>query len=614
MARDIKLGIRITADDKASRTLERLGTKVQHVGRFRGLDRLARSADALSGAFGNIGTTLSTRVTAPLAAIAGFSIYSAGKIEQFEVQFESLLGSSEAAKKMVKDLVDFTARTPFQLDGVAQATKQLLAQGVAAEDIQGELKVLGDIAAGTGKPLGELAQIYSKSLAKGKVQTEELNQLSEAGVPIMDALIELAAKYGNTISKDDIYESAERGEISFRALREAMGLLTEEGGVYENQMEKQSKTLFGRFSTLKDNVMLLSAEIGDQLQDTFQVKPGMEKLTEWIQGLTTDFRLFADENPEAADIILKVGAGAAIAGPALVGLSLGLKGASFLFGGLALLANPFVLTLTLLAAAAVAAWYYWDEIEARWETGTAKLRSSWDEFTAYIRGESDKSLYEVMVGPPDPERNMELFGQPEQPSAGEVTHQSFKGLIDAWDNTFAWIERNTPARLQFLNKPISFEGIDAWGWLQRQWDGLDVGALEISFPEMPDVFGWIEDQWDRLWAKLALNVRDVLGDTATDFIFGDAFGRIAAPVPAANDNAALLGAAAFRRLHLGAPVETPLSRAAGANPRDVVGRRDRMVIEVDFQNLPPATRYRTRGNLNPDVDLELNAGYAMESF
>ena len=196
-------------------------------------------------------------------------------------------------------------------------------------------------------------------------------------------------------------------------------------------------------------------------------------------------------------------------------------------------------------------------------------------------------------------------------AVGDVSLSLPQPVEDAW----GWLQRQWDALAVgdvSLSLPQPVE--DAWGWLQRQWDGLDVGALEISFPEMPDVFGWIEDQWDRLWAKLALNVRDVLGDTATDFIFGDAFGRIAAPVPAANDNAALLGAAAFRRLHLGAPVETPLSRAAGANPRDVVGRRDRMVIEVDFQNLPPATRYRTRGNLNPDVDLELNAGYAMESF
>ena len=71
---------------------------------------------------------------------------------------------------------------------------------------------MGDIAAGSRNRLADLVQIYGKAMAKGKVQTEELNQLSERGVPILDTLVELAAKYGHEISKEDVYKAAEKGQ------------------------------------------------------------------------------------------------------------------------------------------------------------------------------------------------------------------------------------------------------------------------------------------------------------------------------------------------------------------------------------------------------------------
>ena len=45
------------------------------------------------------------------------------------------------------------------------------------------LETLGDIAAGAGVALSDMAQIYGKSMSKGKVQTEELNQMAGAGHP-----------------------------------------------------------------------------------------------------------------------------------------------------------------------------------------------------------------------------------------------------------------------------------------------------------------------------------------------------------------------------------------------------------------------------------------------
>ena len=131
-------------------------------------------------------------------------------LETLATSFESMLGSAGEAAAMVERLTTFSAKTPFQIEGIGRATKSLLAFGVQGDEIVGKLQFLGDIAAGAGVPLADLAQIYGKAMAKGKAQTEELNQMSERGVPILTALVDLAAKYGNEISKEDVYKAAEK--------------------------------------------------------------------------------------------------------------------------------------------------------------------------------------------------------------------------------------------------------------------------------------------------------------------------------------------------------------------------------------------------------------------
>ena len=137
-------------------------------------------------------------------------------MEQLRVSFESMLGGAQKARDMVKRLTDFAAHTPFQLAGIGAATKALLAFGEKPAQIIPTLRNLGDIAAGSGNRLNEVARIYGKAMAKNKVQTEELNQLSERGIPIIKALIAQAALYGKTVSSDDVYKAAEKGTIRSR--------------------------------------------------------------------------------------------------------------------------------------------------------------------------------------------------------------------------------------------------------------------------------------------------------------------------------------------------------------------------------------------------------------
>ena len=281
----LDLALVVRTVDKATSPLRRIQKTVRDISRRTGLDRVGRGIRSVGRGMRRAGAAavryalVIGAAAAALGAMVLPALKAFGTIEQLQVSFESMLGSGDAAAAMIKRLTEFSAKTPFQLAGIGAATKSLLAFGVEGEDIIGKLQFLGDIAAGTSVPLKDLAQIYGKAMAKGKAQTEELNQLSERGVPILTALVDLAAKYGNTISKEDVYRAAEKGQVTFKAIEEALQMMTAEGAIFNRQMERQSETLFGLSSTVKDNVFLAFAELGEQIDKTFDIKGKMRPLS-----------------------------------------------------------------------------------------------------------------------------------------------------------------------------------------------------------------------------------------------------------------------------------------------------------------------------------------------
>lgn len=197
---------------------------------------------------------------ASLVILGRRAISVAADMEVLDTSFTTLLGSAAESKKTIKDLTDFTARTPFRLEGVAGAAKQLIAAGVNTQNLQKELKMLGDLAAVTNVPLGDMAQIYSKAMNKGKLQAEELNQLAERGIPIMK---ELSDMYG--VTKKEIFDMAAKGKIGFEDLNVAMQRMTSQGGIAYGAMKELSKTTIGLNSTFQDNLNLVLADLGEKI-------------------------------------------------------------------------------------------------------------------------------------------------------------------------------------------------------------------------------------------------------------------------------------------------------------------------------------------------------------
>jgi tape measure domain-containing protein len=240
----------------------------------KSLGRVQRNMRSMTGNFERLGQTMTRSLTLPLAAFGAAAIKSAADLETLETSFVSLTGGAEQAAAMMKQLNEFTAATPFQIENVANAARQLIASGTEISQVNEQLQFLGDIASTSGSSIEEIAAIFAKVNAKGKVELENLNQLAERGIPIFKALADATGLPADALGA---------GAVSVEQFNQVLKGFAEEGGFAAGAMERLSKTAAGRFSTALDNVKLALGNMGKQVLPL--VNQGLEKITVLFQGL-----------------------------------------------------------------------------------------------------------------------------------------------------------------------------------------------------------------------------------------------------------------------------------------------------------------------------------------
>jgi Tape measure protein len=170
-----------------------------------------------------------------------------GEFQQLEIAFRTMLGSKEKADALMMDITQFAATTPFELKDVAGATKQLLAFGISSEDIIGTLRSLGDVSAGIGAPLGDIAYLFGTIKTQGVALTQDVRQFAQRGIPVYE---ELAKVLGVTTEQVGDFISA--GKVGFPEIEQVFKNLTAEGSKFGGLMDAQSKSLTGQISNLRD--------------------------------------------------------------------------------------------------------------------------------------------------------------------------------------------------------------------------------------------------------------------------------------------------------------------------------------------------------------------------
>ena len=184
-----------------------------------------------------------------------------GQFQQTEMAFKTMLQSEEKADALMKQLIRTAAVTPFGVEDVTEGAKQLLAFNVAAEDVNKTLIGLGDVAAGMGLNLKDLVMLYGTTIAKGKMDTMDLYQFLNRGIPIAD---EIAKVMGLDVTNaiKEVQKQIKAGKVTSDIFIQAMQNMSAEGSKFGGLMEAQSKTITGQISNIKDAIEQMFNDLG----------------------------------------------------------------------------------------------------------------------------------------------------------------------------------------------------------------------------------------------------------------------------------------------------------------------------------------------------------------
>lgn len=288
---DLKSKISLTTSELKKQNSELKDTTVQSEHTTKSLGNLGTALKAL--VFGYTGKKLFDSL-----------IGSNAEMEQYITNFKVMLGSAEKAEKLIKDITKMAAVTPFELPDLTKTASLLMGYGVGKDDIIQTMTELGDLSAGNADKLNRISLAYGQMLAKGKVTGEELRQMTEAGVPLLNALAESL-----NVSTAELQKMISKGQVGIPELDKAISDLTSNGGKFGGMMAEQAQTMNGMLSTLRDNMSQFGRDVGADAFAT--VKDGLAEILSMVKE--------ANENGELKELANDFGSAIGTIANAFVG-------------------------------------------------------------------------------------------------------------------------------------------------------------------------------------------------------------------------------------------------------------------------------------------------------
>ena len=308
-------------------------------------------------------------LSAALAGLGAVAVRSAAQMEQTEKAFTTLLKSADLAKDFLAELERFAAATPFELPGLLNASKRLLAFGFSAQQVIPILTAIGDSAAALGmgeEGISRLTTAIGQIQAKAKVSAEEMNQINETGIPAWQLL---ADTIGTTVPQ--AMDMASKGMID--GATGVQAILTGMNKQFGGMMAEQSQTLNGMMSNIQDSIGQLSTVVGKEITEAFNLKGAAAE----FQDTLGEFTAIAKQSGigEAlrqmvpTEVGMAIGALAAVitstAVPAIVLLTAQAAKAALAFVGIT---GPIGIAVAAIGAGAYLIWDNWAALGKFWDT------------------------------------------------------------------------------------------------------------------------------------------------------------------------------------------------------------------------------------------------------
>lgn len=254
-------------------------TKIDESGFSSGIKRL--------GSLGKSGLSVLAAGVAGVTTAMGAGIAAGVKynasIEQYVTSFEVMTGSAEKAAEIMEELQRIGAETPFETEDIAETTQLLMNYGFTADEAINKMQMLGDISQGSAEKMNRIATAYGQMSSAGKVSLEDVKQMIEAG---FNPLQEISESTGESMAS--LYDRISKGTITVDEITASMQRATAEGGKYYQSMEKQSQTINGLISTLKDNAMQLLGNVVQPISESMRTEL-LPAAIEAIEGMSEAF-------------------------------------------------------------------------------------------------------------------------------------------------------------------------------------------------------------------------------------------------------------------------------------------------------------------------------------
>jgi len=299
--------------------IAKLGFQVDKTGldkAEKGLDKLAKDAAKLYIAY---------QAASKAFGLVVDSVKAAARLESMNAEFEVMLGNAEAAKYLVQQIQGFAAVTPYTTQELTSQVRLMMAFGQSANQALSAVKMLGDVAGSDSERLGRLSLAYAQVMAAGKLQGQDLLQFVNAG---FNPLQEISQKTGKSLAT--LRVEMEKGLISSAMVADAFKQATGVGGRFFGNMEKQSHTLNGLWSTLTDTFQIMMAELGGQLVPFVkEVLVVLISLGDEIAGayrqLGDFFSLMFSDGPTAGDVAAGIAAAFQTVADAIMAIGAGFQ-------------------------------------------------------------------------------------------------------------------------------------------------------------------------------------------------------------------------------------------------------------------------------------------------
>ena len=186
---------------------------------------------------------------------------------EFELQRVSLgalIQDTEKAEQLFSQIKAAAVKSPFEIKDLVSYTKQLAAYKIEANDLFDTMMRLSDISAGLGADMSRIVLAYGQIKGAGVLKGTELRQITELGIPMVDLLAKkLTDLRGELVTTGDVFKLISEKAISFTTVKEIFDDMTNAGGMFYKMQEKQSETLAGKWSNLKDSISIAYDEMGN---------------------------------------------------------------------------------------------------------------------------------------------------------------------------------------------------------------------------------------------------------------------------------------------------------------------------------------------------------------